>query len=410
LLTHSPLSLLSACRHLAHWPLWGRPELLARSDAFFEEQLVNATAYAAMQGYEGAHWPKETAAGYNASMFPVPWPGLDHAAWPFGGAPNGSLLVWESPAVANALVIWQQPHSIMLAELQRRAAAASGGKSAAAVVVRRLLHIVLASADYLVSRFYFNASDGGGAGRWWLGPPVLGGHETGDAFRTYNPTFEIVYAAHVLDLANEWRAAAGLPADPRYDAVAGGLADLPTDPASPPDGPPLYSLDLWCVCMYLPGGTEDPGCRKRWVPPEGSSCQPVTSHPLTIGVLGIVNGRYHGDRYGVDARSANATLAAVMNEWLSTWTSAWGWDDGLIATAMLRLGWDPRAIVDSALLDPKFVYYKNGHTICCPTYLPGNGGLLISIAMLAAGTADSPAGYFPPEWGVVTEGFDVIYP
>ena len=396
--------------HLAHWPLWGRPELLARSDSFFEEQFVNATAYASLQGYAGAHWPKETAAGVNASMFNVPWVGLDHAAWPFGGAPNGTMFVWESPAIANALVIWQQPHSIMLAELQRRAAAAAGGEPAAAIVVQRLLHIVLASADYLASRFYFNASDGGGAGRWWIGPPVLGGHETGDAFRTYNPTFEIVYAAHVLDLANEWRAAAGLPANAAYDAVAGGLADLPTDLASPSAGPPLYSLDRWCVCMYLPGGTNNASCQQSWVPPNGSSCDPVTSHPLTVGVLGMVNGRYHGDRYGVNVRSANATVAAVLSQWSTSWTSAWGWDDALLASAMLRLQWDPRAIVDSALLDPQFPFYKNGHTVCCPTYLPGNGGLLLSIAMLAAGTTESPGNYFPPEWNAVTEGFDVVYP
>ena len=395
--------------HLAHWPLWGRPELLARSDAFYEEQLANATAYAAMQGYKGAHWPKETAAGVNASMFGVPWVGLDHSPWPFGGAPNGSVLVWESPQVANALIIWQQPHAIMLAELQRRAAAAAGGAPAAAAVVRRLLHIVLASADYLASRFFFNASDAGGAGRWWLGPPVLGGHETGDAFRTFQPTFEVVYAAHTLDLANEWRQAAGLLPDPRYDAVAGGLAVLPTDPASPPDGPPLYSLDRWCVCMYLSGGAKNPACQRQWAPAGGSSCEPVTSHPLVVGVLGIVNGRYRGDRYGVDARSANATLATVLREWVN-WTHAWGWDDALLASAMLRLRWDPRAIVDSALLDAKFPYYRNGHTVCCPTYLPGNGGLLLSIALLAAGTTDAPGGHFPPAWGVVAEGFDVVYP
>ena len=298
----------------------------------------------------------------------------------------------------------------MLAELQRRAALASGGAPAAAAVVQRLLHIVLATADYLASRFYFNNSDAGGQGRWWLGPPLQGGHETGDAFRTYNPTFEMVYSAHVLDLANEWRVAAGLPADESYDAIAGGLAELPTDPASPADGAPLYSQDRYCVCMYLPGGAANSSCEPNWLPEGGSSCQPTTSHPLTVAVLGMVNGRYRGDRYGVSVRSANATVAAVLGLWLDTWTAAWGWDDSLLATAMLRLGWSPRAIVDHALLDPLFVYYRNGHTVCCPTYLPGNGGLLLSVAMLAAGTADTPRDYFPPEWSVVSEGFDVQFP
>ena len=87
--------------HLAHWALWGNPELLARSDAFFFDLLPNATAFATQEGYHGAHWPKETAAVANRSAggFGVPWLGLDHAAWPFGGVANGSILTWESPQV-----------------------------------------------------------------------------------------------------------------------------------------------------------------------------------------------------------------------------------------------------------------------------------------------------------------------
>ena len=172
--------------HQAWMPLWQRPELLARSDAFFFEQLANATAFAAFEGYRGAHWPKETAAVANGSAVSVPWAGLDHAPWPFGGQPNGSLLVWESVQIDNALVMWQQPHVIFMAELQRRAANASGGDAAALAAVQRLAPLVFASADYLASRAYFNESDGAG-GRWWLGPPIMGGQEGGDAFRTFNP-------------------------------------------------------------------------------------------------------------------------------------------------------------------------------------------------------------------------------
>ena len=65
----------AAAADQAHWPLWGRPELLARSDAFFLDQLQNATAYAAFEGYTGAHWPKETAAVVNRR-----WGGADLAA------------------------------------------------------------------------------------------------------------------------------------------------------------------------------------------------------------------------------------------------------------------------------------------------------------------------------------------
>jgi hypothetical protein len=392
--------------HLAHYALWGNADLLARSDAFYFEQLENATAFAHFEGYPGAHWPKETGAVANRSVggVDVPWLGLGNAPWPFGGAPNGTLLVWESPQVDNALIIWQQPHLILMSELQRRAAAAAGGAPAAAAAVARLLPLVAASADYLAARFYLNESDAGG--RFWLGPPVVGGQEMGDPTRTFNPAFEMVYAGQALDLAAAWRAAGGLPPNPRYGAVAGGLGALPTDPASPPGAPPLYVFDRQCVCMYIVGGARNASCRPEWVPVGGSNCGALSAHPLVVAPFGLLNG---AARYGVDAASANATLAAVWYAW-EGWSGAWGWDDGLLALSMARLGWRPEAIWEGPLLDPKFPYYKNGHTKCCPAYVPGNGGLLLAVGVLAAGSDGSPPNYFPEAWGVVAEGFEVKYP
>ncbi len=393
--------------HLSHWALWGNVDLLARSDAFYFEQLQNATSFAAFEGYPGAHWPKETGAVANRSAggIDVPWLGLQHAPWPFGGAPNGTLLVWESPQVDNALVIWQQPHLILMAELQRRAAAAAGGAPAAAAAVARLLPLVTASADYLAARFYFNESDGS-AGRFWLGPPVVGGQEMGDPTRTFNPTFEMVYAGQALDIAAAWRVEGGLPPNPRYGEVAGGLAALPVDPASPAGGPPLYAFDEKCVCMYLKGGAANASCRAEWVPPGGSNCAALAAHPLVVAPFGLLSG---SPRYGVDAESANATLRAVWAAW-EGWEGAWGWDDGLLALSMARLGWRPEAIWEGPLLDPKFPYYRNGHTLCCPAYLPGNGALLLAVGVLAGGSDGSAAGLFPEAWGVVAEGFVVKYP
>jgi hypothetical protein len=73
------------------------------------------------------------------------------------------------------------------------------------------------------------------------------------------------------------------------------------------------------------------------------------------------------------------------------------------------MGWSPLSIMEGPLIDPKFPYYKSGQTLCCPTYLPGNGGLLLTIAMLAGGSENTPKNYFPPDWGVVSEGFNVMY-
>ena len=60
-------------------------------------------------------------------------------------------------------------------------------------------------------------------------------------------------------------------------------------------------------------------------------------------------------------------------------------------------------------MKPEF-HYKNGQSLCCPTYLPGNGGLLMSIALLAAGSDTSPPNYFPSQWNVQVEDFILPYP
>lgn len=211
--------------------------------------------------------------------------------------------------------------------------------------VRRLAPLVLATADYLASRVYFNESDGGAGGRYWLGPPVsesaagrshrallhwqsppparlaVGGEESSDALRNYNPTFELVYTGYTLDVANEWRGWLGLAPDPRYEAVAGGLAALPLDPGSADAGAPRYTLNLLCACYYLEvrgggragvaacggtragvshtlrpslppptgapqGSTRNPACNASWLPPGGTSCQALSSHPLCGGTAG----------------------------------------------------------------------------------------------------------------------------
>ena len=343
----------------------------------------------------------------------------------------------------------------------------------------------------------------------------MGGEESSDALRNYNPTFELVYTGYTLDVANEWRAWLGLAPDPRYEAVAGGLAALPLDPGSADAGVPRYTLNLLCACYYLEvrgggrasgwrderrgpaqpplargeagaqlgewrepslvctprspppppigapqGSTANPACNASWLPPGGTSCQALASHPLVVAPLGMVNGRARGDRYGVSAAVMNTTVASVRGLW-ENWTATWGWDDvrggerARPASALLdaafphtlhlhagpprhgndapglgprshrlpgeeqvdELSSHPQALqrflpppVPLQLLDPKFSFWVSGQTVCCPTYLPGNGGLLLAVAMLAGGSDTSPPDYFPAAWGAAAEGFDVPYP
>ena len=85
----------------------------------------------------------------------------------------------------------------------------------------------------------------------------------------------------------------------------------------------------------------------------------------------------------------------------------------MTAMTAARLG-EPELAIDALLLDtPKNHYAANGHNYQrpnLPLYLPGNGGLLFAIAMMAAGWTDSPkrsAPGFPNDgsWKLRAEGF-----
>ncbi len=89
-----------------------------------------------------------------------------------------------------------------------------------------------------------------------------------------------------------------------------------------------------------------------------------------------------------------------------------GWDCPLTALAMTRLKLPPNDIVDMLLKDVQTNHYrKSGHLDggFLPCYLPGNGGLLAAVAMMAGGAKGSPnpggRPWFPSEWNVQVEGF-----
>ena len=83
----------------------------------------------------------------------------------------------------------------------------------------------------------------------------------------------------------------------------------------------------------------------------------------------------------------------------------------MTAMTAARVG-EPDVAIDALLMDtPKNRYLPNGHNFQregLTIYLPGNGGLLTAIAMMAAGwdgAPDRPAPGFPTEgWTVRWEG------
>jgi hypothetical protein len=113
-----------------------------------------------------------------------------------------------------------------------------------------------------------------------------------------------------------------------------------------------------------------------------------------------------------DSDTMRQTLHKTLKEW--QWADTWGWDYPLTALTAARLE-QGKAAVDALLMDTaKNRYLPNGHNWQrqnLPCYLPGNGGLLYAVAMMAAGWkggANRHAPGFPADgsWTVRWEGLN----
>ncbi len=106
-----------------------------------------------------------------------------------------------------------------------------------------------------------------------------------------------------------------------------------------------------------------------------------------------------------------ARMSATLDKVLAVWDKKtfYGWDFPMMAMTACRLGRYADAIDILLMESPKNTYMENGHNRmvgdnALPLYLPGNGGLLIAAAMMAAGFGDTKGSSFPAGFTVQTEG------
>lgn len=284
--------------------------------------------------------------------------GYDGARWPKMVGPDGD----QGPSSIAPLLLWQQPHPIYFAELVWR-------QKPTAKTLATYRDIVLESAAFMASFARLNPE----TGCYDLGPPLIPAQESYDARVTKNPPFELAYWRWGLRTAQAWRERLGLDRDPAWDQVLAHLAPYPT-----------YE-DAYATA------------EGRWN---------MVDHPSVLGAYGMLPGT------GIDQTRMRRTLDRIVQE--QDWEHTWGWDYPLIAMTATRLG-EPALALDALLLDrPKNTYLNNGHNWQTADrlriYLPGNGGLLAAVAMMAGGwdgAPDRPAPGFPVDgtWHVRAEGF-----
>ena len=310
----------------------------------------------------------ERSLGYYARILPraratAQRQGYSGARWPKMTSPSGT----ESPSTIGPFLVWQQPHPVYFAELVYR-------ERRDRATLERFRDVVQETAEFMAS---FASWDAAGQ-RYVLGPPLQGAQEIFPKDRTFNTSFELAYWRWGLETAQRWRERLSLPREPRWQAVLDQLSALPVG-----DGKYLFAESA-------PESLRDP----RW----------ARDHPSVTGALGMLPGP------GVDRATMQRTLDWIWTHW--SWPDTWGWDYPLLAMCAARLG-QPQRAVDALLLDvPKNAYRANGHNHQRPgltIYLPGNGGLLAAVAMMAAGWDGAPAAHapgFPADglWRVRWEG------
>jgi hypothetical protein len=273
--------------------------------------------------------------------------------WQKSVGPEGRTAPW----VGNQVLLWKQPHPIFFAELEYRLRPTRA-------TLDKWADIVEGTAEHMAD--YPTKDETTGI---YSLTPAMPPSEQGI---TRDTVFDLAYWRWGLDKAQEWRQRRGLSREPRWDEVRRNLAPLPVV-----DGVFVHSAE-WT----------DTYAKRAW------------EHPDPIGVLGMLP-----PMMGVDAETARRTVAKVWTTW--DWNRCWGWDLPWMAMAAARTG-QPQIAVDALLKDSA----KNSYSIEGINggwYLPGNGGLLYAVAMMAAGwdgAPDRPSPGFPDDgtWVVKWEG------
>lgn len=294
------------------------------------------------------------------------WQGYRGARWPKMTDPYGN----ESPSSVGVFLAWQQPHPIYYAELLYREDPENA--------LEKYQEIVFETAQFMASYARFSAADS----LYHLCQPLIPAQEIFPATETNDPPFELAYWRYALELAQQWRNRAGLEPDPSWQDVIEKLAPLPQHNG-------YYLSAAGAVEAY----TDDADRR---------------DHPVVTGAYGVLPLTEK-----IDTAIMAKTFDEIMNRW--NWETTWGWDYPMLAMCAARLG-KPDKAVDALLMDvQKNTYLVNGHNYQdqrLRLYLPGNGGLLTAVAMMAAGWegAMEEAPGFPKDgrWKVRWEGLERI--
>ncbi|MEI7731406.1 MAG: hypothetical protein WCO56_17665 [Verrucomicrobiota bacterium] len=268
--------------------------------------------------------------------------GYQGLKWAKSVGPEGRSAPWGG----NQVLLWKQPHPIFFAELEYRLRPTRA-------TLEKWADIVNGTAVHMADYPTRDATNG-----VYSLVPAMPPSEQGI---TRDTVFDLAYWRWGLDAAQRWRERLGQARVPQWDEVRRHLAPLPIV-----DGVFVHSAE-W----------HDTYTKRAW------------EHPDPVGVLGMLP-----PVVGVDAETAHRTVLKVWETW--NWNRTWGWDCPWMAMAAARVG-EPQIALEALLKDSaRNQFDQRGVNTGgpCP-YLPGNGGLLYAVAMMAAGWDGAPKRHAP---------------
>ncbi len=276
----------------------------------------------------------------------------------------------EAPSKVGSFLIWQQPHFIYMAELIYRAKPTEE-------TLNKYKDLVAATADFMFSFATYDELEG----RYVL-KGAIPAQETLRAAETVNPPFELSYWHYAISVAQKWRERQGLKRDLQWDEMLDKLS-------------PLAYQDENGTKLYLAAETATDTYK---------DIRFTSDHMAVLGAYGILP-----KCPLVREDIMHNTLDWVWDNW--NWGKTWGWDFAMTAMDAARLG-DTDKAVGALLMDKRTnTYLPNGHNYQdgrLRIYLPGNGGLLTTVAMMCAGWDGHEGGNpgFPDDgnWDVRWEG------
>lgn len=319
--------------HVLYLPLYQGSEYLEKSFKWYREILPKAKENAKRNGYKGARWPKMVA-----------YEGID------------------SPSSIATLLIWQQPHILYMLELVYQERKQQGQD--ADTFLNVYYEIVKETADFMADYPVLNET----TKCYDLCAPLIPAQEEFDPVKTKNPTFELAYWRFGLQVAAKWAERvkkAGQDAA-KWTEVATHMAPLPI-------GDDVYLAHEACKDTFEHYHKDHPSMLLSYgfLPPDTTRQNENATSKTYVSPDIIKN-----------------TLKKVFSSW--DFESMWGWDFALMAMTAVRLG-EKETAIDILLKEtPKNTYVASGNNYQklrndLPLYLPGNGSLLLAVALMTAG-------------------------